>query len=133
MALLIVVSLVISTFLFKNLFGYLAAQNMMYLRNGVLTDLRDVLYKKIVDLPISFYSQKRKGDVMARMLGDIGEMQNSFFIILELIVREPLTIFFLSIAMFLISAKLTLFVFLFLPIAGFIISRIGKSSKSKIT
>lgn len=131
MALLIVVSLVISTFLFKNLFGYLAAQNMMYLRNGVLTDLREVLYEKIVGLPISFYSQKRKGDVMARMLGDIGEMQNSFFILLELIVREPLTILFSIIAMFLISAKLTLFVFLFLPLAGFIISRIGKTLKAR--
>ena len=131
MALLIVVSLVISTFLFKNLFGYLAAQNMMFLKNGVLTDLREVFYKNIVNLPISFYSQKRKGDVMARMLGDIGEMKNSFFIILELIVREPLTILFSIIAMLMISAKLTLFVFLFLPIAGFIISRIGKSLKAK--
>jgi len=131
MALLIVVSLVISTFLFKNLFGYLAAQNMMFLRNGVLTKLRAVLYKKIINLPVSFYSQKRKGDVMARMLGDIGEMQNSFFIILELIVREPLTIFFSIYFMCLISWQLTLFVFLFLPIAGFIISRIGKSLKAK--
>ncbi len=131
MALLIVVSLVISTFLFKNLFGYFAAQNMMFLRNGVLTDLRGVLYKKIINLPISFYSQKRKGDVMARMLGDIGEMQNSFFIILELIVREPLTIFFSIYFMCLISWKLTIFVFLFLPIAGFIISRIGKSLKAQ--
>jgi len=130
-ALLIVVSLVISTFLFKNIFGYFAAQNMMFLRHGVLTDLRAVLYEKIVGLPISFYSQKRKGDVMARMLGDIGEMQNSFFIILELIVREPLTIFFSIFFMCRISWQLTIFVFLFLPIAGFIISRIGKSLKAK--
>ncbi len=131
MALLLVVSLVISTFLFKNLFGYLAAQNMMYLRNGVLSKLRKVLYEKIVGLPISFFSQKRKGDVMARMLGDIGEMQNSFFILLELIVREPLTIIFSISAMFMISAKLTLFVFIFLPIAGFVISIIGKSLKTR--
>ena len=131
MALLIVVTLVISTFLFKNLFGYLAAQNMMFLRNGVLTKLRQELYQKIINLPISFYSQKKKGDVMARMLGDIGEMQNSFFIILELIVREPLTIIFSIYFMFTMSWKLTLFVFLFLPIAGFIISRIGKSLKAQ--
>ncbi|MGB1269198.1 MAG: ABC transporter ATP-binding protein [Flavobacteriaceae bacterium] len=131
MALLLVVSLVISTFLFKNLFGYLASQNMMYLRNGVLSNLRKVLYEKIVGLPISFFSQKRKGDVMARMLGDIGEMQNSFFILLELIVREPLTIIFSISAMLLISAKLTLFVFIFLPIAGFVISIIGKSLKAR--
>jgi len=130
-ALLIVISLVISTFLFKNLFGYLAAQNMMFLKNGVLTDLRAVLYDKIVNLPISFYSQKRKGDVMARMLGDIGEMKNSFFIILELVVREPLTIIFSICYMCIISWELTVFVFLFLPIAGFVISRIGKSLKAK--
>ncbi len=131
MALLIAVSLVISTFMLKNLFGYLASQNMMYLRNGVLTDLRKVLYKKIINLPISFYSQKKKGDVMARMLGDIGEMQNSFFILLELIVREPLTILFAISAMLVMNTKLTLFVFIFLPIAGFIISRIGKSLKAQ--
>ncbi len=131
MALLIVVALVIFTFLLKNLFGYLAAQNMMYLKNGVLTELRQELYQKIINLPVSFYSQKRKGDVMSRMLGDIGEMQNSFFIILELIVREPLTIIFSIYFMFVMSWKLTIFVFLFLPIAGFIISLIGKSLKAR--
>jgi subfamily B ATP-binding cassette protein MsbA len=130
-ALILVVSLVISTFLFKNLFNYLASNHLMHLKNGVLKDLRNTMYNKIIELPVSYYSEKRKGDIMARMLGDVNEVQNSFFSILELIIKEPMTIIFTIIAMFAISVKLTLFVFIFIPISGFIISRIGKSLKSK--
>ncbi len=130
-ALLLVVSLIIITFLLKNLFNYLASNHLMHLKNGVLKDLRNTMYNKIIDLPISFYSEKRKGDIMARMLGDVGEVQNSFFSILELIVKEPMTIIFTIAAMFSISVKLTIFVFIFIPISGYIISLIGKSLKSK--
>tara|TARA_R110002167_G_scaffold19181_6_gene71149 strand:+ start:122 stop:1558 length:1437 start_codon:yes stop_codon:yes gene_type:complete len=89
------------------------------------------MYAKIVDLPISYYSEKRKGDVIARITSDVLEIQHSFLSILELIVREPLTILFTIVIMFGISTKLTLFVFIFIPIAGMIISRIGKSLKKK--
>ncbi|MBP9792478.1 MAG: ABC transporter ATP-binding protein [Flavobacterium sp.] len=130
-ALLLVIGIVLLTALFKNLFNYLAARHVTALRNGVLRDIRQKLYHKIINLPISYYSDQRKGDVMARMLGDVGEVQNSFFQILELIVREPLTIAFSIVAMFAISAKLTLFVFVFIPISGFIISRLGKNLKAK--
>jgi len=130
-ALILVVGLVISTFLFKNLFNYLASNHLMLLKNGVLKDLRNKMYDKIIELPISYYSEKRKGDIMARMLGDVNEVQNSFFSILELIVKEPMTIVFTIIAMFAISIKLTLFVFIFIPISGYAISKIGKSLKSK--
>lgn len=130
-ALLLVIGIVIITALLKNLFNYLASRHVTVLRNGVLRDIREKLYKKIIHLPVSYYSNQRKGDVMTKMLGDVGEVQNSFFQILELIVREPLTILFSIIAMFAISAKLTLFVFVFIPISGFIISKIGKSLKSK--
>lgn len=130
-ALLLVIGIVILTALLKNLFNYLASRHVATLRNGVLRDIRQNLYQKIINLPVSYYSEQRKGDVMARMLGDVGEVQNSFFQILELVVREPLTILFSIVAMFSISAKLTFFVFLFIPISGFIISRIGKSLKSK--
>ena len=132
-ALLLAVALVIITFLFKNLFNYLASYHIMHLKNGVLRDLRKKLFDVIIDLPISYYSEKRKGDVMARILGDVNEVQNSFFSILELIVKEPLTIIFAIIAMLNISIKLTLFVFVFIPISGFVISRIGKSLKAKST
>ena len=130
-ALLLTVALVISTFLFKNIFNYFASQHLTKVKNGVLRDLREKMYDKIISLPISYYSEKRKGDVMARMLGDVNEVQNSFFMVLELIVKEPLTIIFAIIAMMRISLELTLFVFIFIPISGFIISKIGKSLKSK--
>ncbi len=132
-ALLLTVTLVIITFLFKNLFNYLASYHIMHLKNGVLRDLRKKLFNIIIELPISYYSEKRKGDVMARILGDVNEVQNSFFSILELIVKEPLTILFAIIAMLNISVKLTLFVFIFIPISGLVISRIGKSLKGKST
>jgi subfamily B ATP-binding cassette protein MsbA len=130
-ALLLVVAIVIFTFLFKNLFGYLALHHMMHLKNGVLTDLRRDMFEKVIGLPLSFYSKRKKGDVMARMLGDIGQVKDSFFLILALIVKEPLTILFSIFMMFTFSWELTLFVFAFIPIAGFIISRIGKTLKAK--
>ncbi len=130
-ALVWVIGLVLVLFLLKNLFNYLAMYFITFLRNGVLKDLRNAMYEKIVSLPISFYSEKRKGDVIARITSDVLEIQHSFLSILELIIREPLTILFTIGAMFFISAKLTLFVFIFIPVAGFLISRIGKSLKKR--
>lgn len=125
------VIIIISIFLLKNLFNYLALFFATFLRNGVLKDLRDAMYKKVIELPLAFYSEKRKGDVIARMSSDVNEVQNSYLSILELIVKEPLTIIFSIIIMVGISAKLTLFVFVFIPLSGFIISKIGKSLKNK--
>lgn len=132
-ALYLIIGIIIFIFLMKNLFGFLGLQHLMKLKTGVLRDFRDKMYAKIVDLPVSYYSEKRKGDVMARMLGDVNEVQNSFFAILELIVKEPLTIIITLSIMFSISWKLTLFVFIFIPISGLIISKIGKSLKSQST
>ncbi len=129
--LLLVIGLVLTLFLLKNVFNYLAMFFITFLRNGVLKDVRNAMYEKIVELPLSFFSEKKKGDVIARITSDVLEIQHSFLSILELIVREPLTILFTIAAMFIISAKLTLFVFIFIPIAGMIISRIGKSLKRK--
>ena len=130
-ALLLVIALIIILFFLKNVFNYLAMYFITFLRNGVLKDLRNALYLKITSLPISFFSEKRKGDTMARISTDVLEIQTSFLSILELIVREPLTIIFTILTMLVISVKLTLFVFIFIPISGFIISRIGKSLKRK--
>ena len=129
--LIFMVILVVSTFLLKNIFSYLAMYFVTFLRNGVLKDMRNELYDKITSLPISFYSEKRKGDTMSRISTDVLEIQHSFLSILELIVREPLMILFTIISMFLISSKLTIFVFIFIPISGFLISLIGKSLKRK--
>ncbi|MFE3870874.1 ABC transporter ATP-binding protein [Flavobacterium sp. ZS1P70] len=129
--LMFVVLMVIITFFFKNLFNYLASYHIMHLKNGVLRDLRKSMYDKIIELPISYYSEKRKGDIMARMLGDVNEVQNSFFSILELVVKEPLTIIFALGAMFIISLKLTLFVLIFMPISGWIISKLAKNLRAQ--
>ncbi|GGD29661.1 ABC transporter ATP-binding protein [Flavobacterium orientale] len=127
----IMIVIIISMFLLKNMFNYWAMYFITYLRNGVLKDIRNAMYQKTMDLPLAYYSEKRKGDLMARISSDVLEIQHSFLSILELIVREPLTILFTIITMFTISAKLTLFVFIFIPISGFIISRVGKSLKKK--
>ncbi|MBT8273555.1 MAG: ABC transporter ATP-binding protein, partial [Bacteroidia bacterium] len=128
-ALLYMIIIIISLFLLKNLFNYLALFFITFLRNGVLKDLRNQIYAKVIELPISYYSEKKKGDIIARISGDVNEVKNSLLAVLELIIKEPLTIVFAIIAMFAISVKLTIFVFLFIPLAGFIISRIGKSLK----
>ncbi|MCK8479463.1 ABC transporter ATP-binding protein [Psychroserpens algicola] len=130
-SLLYMIILIISLFLLKNVFNYLGLYFITFLRNGVLKDLRNEIYDKVTSLPISYYSEKKKGDIIARISGDVNEVKGSLLAILELIVKEPLTILFAIIAMFMISVKLTIFVFIFIPISGFIISRIGKSLKKK--
>ncbi|CEN35378.1 Lipid A export ATP-binding/permease protein msbA (fragment) [Capnocytophaga canimorsus] len=132
-ALGMMIGLVITMFLLKNLFNYLAIFFVTFLRNGVLRDLRNKLYKKVTELPISYFSEQRKGDIISRISGDVNEVQSSFLSVLELIFREPLTIIFSIMAMLAISAKLTLFVFIFIPISGLIISKIGKSLKKQST
>lgn len=130
-ALVFICGIVVILFFLKNLFGYLAAFFLTFLRNGVLKDVRDALYDKILALPISYFSEKRKGDTISRITADVNEVQTSFLSILELIVREPLLIIFTIAAMLIISPQLTLFVFIFLPVSGFIISQIGKKLKSQ--
>lgn len=127
--LIFVISLVLGLFLLKNISNYLALFFIAYLRNGILKNLRNALYIKIISLPISYFNEKRKGDLMAKMTSDVSEIQQSFLSILELLVREPLTILFSLAAMLLFSFKLTLFVILFIPISGLVISSIGKRLK----
>jgi subfamily B ATP-binding cassette protein MsbA len=129
----VLVAGIITIFLLKNLSDYLALFFITFLRNGILKDIRNAMYKKTLDLPLAFFSEKRKGDTISRIAGDVNEVQSSFLSILELIVKEPLTIIFTIIAMFTISVKLTLFVFIFIPISGTIISLIGKKLKKQST
>ena len=130
-ALLFVIGMIISLFLLKNIFNYLAMFFITFLRNGVLMDLRNELYQKTTTLPLYFFSEKKKGDLMARISSDVLELQHSFLSILELIIRDPLTIIFSLIVMFSFSVNLTLFVLIFIPISGGMISQIGKSLKRK--
>lgn len=129
----VMVFVIISIFLLKNLCDYLAMFFITFLRNGILRDMRNAMYKKTLDLPLAFFSEKRKGDTISRIAGDVNEVQTSFLSILELIVKEPLTIIFTIIMMFTLSAKLTVFVFIFIPLSGYVISLIGKQLKKQST
>ena len=129
--LIFMILIIVSTFLLKNIFNYLSLFFIIYLRNGVIKDVRNELYDKITELSVSYYSEKKKGDVLSRISSDVIELQTSFLGILELIVKEPLMIIFTLASMILINSKLALFVFIFIPISGLIISFIGKSLKRK--
>ena len=130
-ALLLVISLIVTLFLLKNIFNYLALYCISFLRNGVLRDLRNALYLKTLNLSLDYFTEKRKGDLMARMSSDVIEVQVSFLSVLELLIREPLTILITLWLMFQISGQLTLFVLIFIPISGFVISTIGKQLRKK--
>ena len=129
--LIFVISIVLLLFFLKNLSNYLALYFITYLRNGILRDLRNTLYDKIITLPIAYFSEKKKGDIMSRITTDVNEIQISFLSILELIIKAPLTIIFSIIAMFIFSFKLTIIVIIFIPISGIIISIIGKQLKKQ--
>lgn len=130
-ALLFICLLAISLFFLKNLFRYLASYVITFLRTGIVKDLRDQLYHKIVELPIAYFTEKRKGDIIARMTSDVQEVEVSILTSIETIVREPLTVVIAISIMLFMSLKLTLFVFILLPVSGFIISSISKKLKAK--
>lgn len=128
-ALVFSIGLILGLFFLKNLFNYLALFFITFLRNGILQNLRNDIFQKIIELPVAFYSEKKKGDTIARITADVLEIQHSFLSILEVLIREPLTIVFTLIMMFSINSNLSLFVLLFIPFSGLIISRIGKTLK----
>ena len=130
-AILFVVGIVIVLFFLKNISNYFALFFSTLIRNGVIKDLKKNIYEKIVVLPLDYFSKNKKGDLISRMSSDVNEVQNSFLSIIEIFIRDPLTIIFTLGAMFIISYKLTIFVILFIPISGFIISFIGKTLKRK--
>ena len=129
--LIFMVGLIVITFLLKNIFNYLSMFFITYLRNGVVFDIRNDIYNKILKLSLSFYSEKNKGDIVARISSDVQELDNSFLSIFSLIVKEPIMILFTLISMFIISPKLSVFVVIFIPFCGLVISIVGKSLRRK--
>jgi ABC-type multidrug transport system fused ATPase/permease subunit len=103
---------------------------MVPLRTGVVMDLRNQMYSKILELPLGYFSEERKGDLMSRMSQDIQEIEASVVRSLEMLFKDPIMIIAFMVALFIMSAKLTLFVLVLLPISGLIIGRIGKTLKS---
>ena len=109
--------------------AYMAAYFMISLRTGVVRDLRAMIYNKMVSLPIGFFSSERKGDVMARMSGDVTEVENSVMMSLDMMFKNPIMIVVCLAMMLFVSWQLTLFVFILLPVAGLIMGRVGKYLK----
>ena len=120
---------IIITIFLKNLFLYLSYYFLAPIRNAVTRKYSRLLYEKILQLPISYFTEQRKGDILSRSSNDITELENSVIGALEGLIKEPLNILGILIFLFIISVKLTLFVFLLLPLAGLIVGRIGRSLK----
>ena len=120
---------ILGMYFFKNLFRYFAMYFLAPIRNGVVKDLRNEMYKKILVLPISYYSEKKKGDIISRMTSDVLEVEWSIMSSLESVFREPIAIIASIVVLFLMSPSLTIFVMVLLPISGFLIGQIGKSLK----
>ena len=117
--------------LFKTGTTYLASAMLVPVRTGVLRDLRNMIYAKIVDLPIGYFTEERKGDIMSRMTSDVGEIEASIMSSLEMIFKNPIMIAVYLGVLFALSWKLTLFVLLLLPFSGFLIGKIGRSLKRR--
>lgn len=124
-----VILIVIVFTVLKNLFIYLSQLLLNPMRNGVIRNLRDQIFGKMVSLPISFFTEEKKGDLMSRMTNDTNEVEASILSVLQTIIREPITILCTLGYMVYISPSLTLFLLLFLPVVGIVIGRIGRSLK----
>ena len=133
--LLMICVFILTSILLKNLFLYLAYYILNPLKNTIVTKLRGEVYAKILKLPIGYFTEQRKGDLMSRMTNDIGEVETSVVGTLEGWIRDPLQIIFNIIYLFYLSAQLTLFILLLLPLMGLVIGRISRSLKkhSKVT
>ncbi|MBI5220170.1 MAG: ATP-binding cassette domain-containing protein [Bacteroidia bacterium] len=126
-ALVIVSILVILMFFFKTLSIYMANYFMAPLRNNVIRDLRNKMYDRILILPLSYFTESRKGDIISRISGDVLEVEWSIMSSLEMAFRDPVNIIIFITALFIMSPSLTVFVFILLPVGGFIIGYIGKT------
>lgn len=129
LTLLLIGAFVIFATLLKVGFYYLGAYEAIYIRNGVVKDMREQIYQKMLKLALPFFSEERKGDIMSRITGDVTEVENSIMSSLDMFLKNPIIIIVLLASMLVMSPRMTLFIFLVLPIAGYIIGRVGKSLK----
>jgi len=120
---------IVALYFLKNFFRYLAMYFLANVRNGVVKDLRNDLYRKVLILPLAFYTEQRKGDLMARMTNDVQEIEWSIMSSLEMLFRDPINIISFTVTLFFISPQLTLFVMVLLPVSGYLIGLVGKSLK----
>jgi subfamily B ATP-binding cassette protein MsbA len=119
--------ILVALYFLKNLFRYFAMYFIAVLRNGVVKDLRNAIYLKALILPLSYFNEQRKGDIIQRITGDVQEVEWSILQMIEIIFRQPVTLLAYLIFLFILSPQLTVFVLIVLPISGFLIGRIGRS------
>ena len=132
-ALAVICLMVLFAIILKNVFLYLSIFYITPIRSAIINDMRTRMFKKILALPIGYFNDQKKGDIMSRLTNDLGEVESSIVNLLETIFREPVTILLFLIYMIILSPQLTLFLILFLPFSGLIIGRIGRSLKKQST
>jgi subfamily B ATP-binding cassette protein MsbA len=128
-ALVFICLIVFVSILLKNLFAYLSMYFLNPIRNRIVNDMRSNMYAKILALPIGFFSEQRKGDIMSKLSNDLSDVESSTISVLESLFREPIQIILFFVYLIILSPQLTLFLVLFLPLAGLILGRIGRSLK----
>ena len=128
-ALFVVIFFVAINALLKNLFTYLASWHLAPIRLGIVRNLRNQLFYKILHLPLGYYTEERKGDIMSKMANDVGEIEYSIMRSMSMFFKEPIVIIVHFVGLLLVSVKLTFFVLVLLPLSGLIIGRIGKNLK----
>jgi len=120
-------AILVGLYFLKNLFRYMAMFFIAVLRFGIVRDLRNAIYYKALILPLSYFNEQRKGDIISRITGDVQEVEWSILQMIEIIFRQPITLLAYLVFLFILSPQLTIFVLIVLPISGFIIGRIGRS------
>jgi subfamily B ATP-binding cassette protein MsbA len=132
-ALAVICMLILIFIILKNIFLYLSQYFLTPVRNSVVNDMRTKMFQKILVLPIGYFNDQRKGDIMSRLTNDLSDVESSVINLLETLFREPVTIILFFAYMIILSPQLTFFLILFLPVTGLIIGRIGRSLKKKST
>jgi len=130
-ALLVICVIVFIAIVLKNFCAYMAMYFLNPIRNRILNDMRSNMYGKVLQLPVGYFTEQRKGDIMSRLSNDLADVEGSTVSVLESAFREPITILLFFLYMVILSPQLTLFLVIFLPIAGFILGRIGRSLKKE--
>ena len=129
--LLFISALVVLFFFFRNAFAYLSLHFVAPLRNGVIMDIRNQMYQKILNLPLSFFTNEKKGDVLSRLSNDVQEIDNTILGSIQSFLKDPITIIVYLFALFFMNYKLTLIILIALPLIGILLANIGKSLRRK--
>lgn len=132
-ALGVICVLILCFIVLKNIFLYIAIYFLTPIKNGILNDMRSNMYERLLKLPVSYFNEKRKGDIMSRLTNDLSDVESSIVNLLESLFREPVTIILFFSYLVILSPQLTVFLILFFPISGLIIGRVGRTLKKQGT